>query len=71
MKVFSVVKKKELVIPEQCMALFSTRPRLVKMSLADIIENVPEPFPSQATVYFSDELYHNPATAALVRGYWI
>ncbi len=69
MKIFSVKKKIEMMVPEQCMSLFSTRPSLVKMSLSDILDNVPDPFPSSATVYLGDELYHNPTTAALVRNY--
>jgi len=67
LKVHSIKKKKEVIIPEHCMCLFSTRPRHVKLTLPSIIDNVQEPFPCAATLHLAEDLYHKPATAAMVR----
>ncbi len=63
LKVFSFQSKQEILLPEECTAIFSTESSLVKMLLADIMEHVNKPFPCRAMIHLNAEIYQNPATA--------
>ena len=66
LKVFSLQSKQEILLSEDCPALFSTESSLVKMLLADILEYVSKPFPCGAMLHLNAEIYQNPATATKV-----
>lgn len=66
LKVFSLRTKEEILLAEDCNALFSTQSTLVKMVLADLLEHVHKPIPCGAMIHFNAEIYQNPATSKKV-----
>lgn len=62
----SLGTKAEMVLPEDCKALFSTESGLVKKTLADIIQHVHTPFPSGAMIHLNADIYQDPSTSKMV-----
>ena len=63
---FSLLTKQTFVLAEDCTALFSTRPSLVKMMVTDILDHVVNPFPSGARLFFNNKVFQDPVTAKKV-----
>ena len=66
-KVYSLLTNSEKLLHEDCIGQFTTQPYMVRMHLLEMIEHVANPFPHQAIVYFSTDIYQNPETAAQVQ----
>jgi len=67
LKVYSLLTKSEKLLHEDCIGQFTTQPYMVRMHLLEMIEHVAHPFPHQAIMYFSPDIYQNPETAAQVQ----
>ena len=69
LKVFSLLTKSDKILPEDCAGHFSTKPSLVQLHLPEIIQHIPNPFPSLAVMYStsgSTLQLHNPGTQSRV-----
>ena len=62
LKVYSLLTNSEKLLHEDCIGRFTTQPYMVRMHLLEMIEHVIHPFPHQAIVYFSPDIYQNPET---------
>ena len=52
--VYSFASKEEKVIPEDCIARFTTKPSSIRLHIPDIIEHVPDAFPCDAYIFVAD-----------------
>ena len=52
--VYSYASNTEKVIPEECVARFTTKPDSVSLHLPDIMDHVPDLFPCDAYIFVSD-----------------
>ena len=52
--VYSFASKVEKVIPEDCVARFTTKPSSVRLHIPDIMEHVPDAFPCEAYIFVAD-----------------
>ena len=51
LRVYSVTKGENKILPTHCTGNFTTRPRSVCLHLPEILEHVPDPIPSEAVIH--------------------
>lgn len=51
LKLYSITKLTEKIVPEECVADFSTKPSLIPLYLTEIAEYIPDPFPCKAVLH--------------------
>lgn len=66
LKVLKLRSREEVILSEDCRALFTTEPARVKMLIRDIIDLISDPFPSPALMQLNADLYQTPEIAKKV-----